>query len=97
MILEAAMLDVRSGMQEEFESEFARASEIISGMDGYISHQLNRGLETPRKYLLLVQWKDLESHTVGFRNSAGYQEWKKLLHRFYDPFPVVEHFEPVSF
>jgi heme-degrading monooxygenase HmoA len=64
-------------------------------MDGYISHELQRCLETPGKYLLLVEWRSLEDHTVGFRQSAGYLEWKRLLHHFYDPFPTVEHFETV--
>ncbi|GMA62572.1 antibiotic biosynthesis monooxygenase [Alicyclobacillus fastidiosus] len=96
MILEAAMLNVKSGLENEFESAFKQASKIISSMNGYISHQLQRCLETQGKYLLLVQWTDLESHTVGFRQSAEYQEWKRLLHHFYEPFPVVEHFEHVS-
>ena len=96
MILEAAMLSVRNGMERDFEEAFKRASQIISNMSGYQSHQLRRCLESPGKYLLLVQWSDLESHTVGFRQSAQYQEWKRLLHHFYDPFPTVEHFEEVS-
>ena len=96
MILEAAMLSVRNGMERDFEEAFKRASQIISSMSGYKSHQLHRCLESPGKYLLLVQWSDLESHTLGFRQSAQYQEWKRLLHHFYDPFPTVEHFEEVS-
>ncbi|MCL4318286.1 MAG: antibiotic biosynthesis monooxygenase [Firmicutes bacterium] len=96
MILEAAMLSVRNGMERDFEEAFKRASQIISNMSGYQSHQLHRCLESPGKYLLLVQWSDLESHTVDFRQSAQYQEWKRLLHHFYDPFPTVEHFEEVS-
>lgn len=96
MILEAAMLYVKNGMEAEFETAFKQASKIISSMNGYISHQLQRCIEGQGKYLLLVQWNDLESHTIGFRQSAEYQEWKSLLHHFYDPFPTVEHFEQVS-
>ncbi len=96
MILEAAMLNVKNGMEEDFEEAFKQASKIISSMDGYITHQLQRCLETPGKYLLLVHWSDLESHTVGFRESVEYQEWKRLTHHFYDPFPTVDHFEQVS-
>lgn len=96
MILEAAMLNVKNGMEQDFEDAFKQASKIISHMGGYISHQLQRCFESPGKYLLLVQWSDLECHTVGFRQSAEYQEWKRLLHHFYDPFPTVEHFEQVS-
>ncbi|TWD96376.1 heme-degrading monooxygenase HmoA [Neobacillus bataviensis] len=95
MILEAAMLQVKEGMIEEFERVFRQASEIISSMKGYISHELQRCIEVEGKYLLLVKWETLEDHTVGFRESKEYQEWKKLLHHFYDPFPTVEHFDQI--
>ena len=62
---------------------------------GYISHQLQRCIEVPNRYILLVNWESLEAHTVGFRGSPDYQNWKRLLHRFYDPFPTVEHYELV--
>lgn len=93
MILEAAILDVVSGKEKEFEEAFANASLIIASMDGYISHQLQHCIEAPTRFLLLVQWETLEAHTIGFRGSAGYQEWRNLLHHFYDPFPVVQHYE----
>jgi heme-degrading monooxygenase HmoA len=95
VILEVALLNVRSGQSAAFEQAFANAQVIISSMDGYISHQLQRSLETPDKYLLLVHWRRVEDHTVGFRQSTGYQEWRRLLHHYYDPLPVVEHFESV--
>jgi heme-degrading monooxygenase HmoA len=96
MILEAVILNVKSGLESDFESIFKKASKIISSMDGYLSHELQRCIEVQGKYLLLVKWKTLESHTVGFRNSAEYQEWKELLHHFYEPFPTVEHFEEIK-
>ncbi|MAS33233.1 MAG: antibiotic biosynthesis monooxygenase [Anaerolineaceae bacterium] len=96
MILEAVFLPVIPGKQTEFETVFRQASPIIASMPGYISHELQRCIETPGKYLLLVRWATLEDHTVGFRGSPQYQEWKRLLHHFYDPFPQVEHFEAVS-
>ena len=80
----------------EYEEAFREASEIISSMNGYIAHELQRCMEVKGKYLLLVQWETLEDHTVGFRQSNEYQEWKNKLHRFYDPFPTVEHFERVE-
>ncbi|MBW4636453.1 MAG: antibiotic biosynthesis monooxygenase [Iphinoe sp. HA4291-MV1] len=95
MILEVAMLNVRSGMENEFEVAFAKASPIIAPMRGYISHELHRCIEVPNRYLLVVRWETLEDHTTGFRGSPEYQEWKRLLHHFYDPFPMVEHFEGV--
>lgn len=96
MILEAVMLQVRPRMEEEYEKVFGEASKIISSMKGYISHELQRCMEVRGKYLLLVKWETLEDHTTGFRQSKEYQEWKKLLHHFYDPFPTVEHFEKVQ-
>jgi heme-degrading monooxygenase HmoA len=95
MILEVAILNVRAGQKDAFERAFADAQQIISSMPGYVSHQLQRCLEEPDKYLLLVNWRRLEDHTIGFRQSTGYQEWRRLLHHFYDPFPTVEHFEAV--
>ncbi|WP_194543695.1 antibiotic biosynthesis monooxygenase family protein [Paenibacillus sp. JZ16] len=95
MILEVAMLQVKPGLTSDFERNFQTASGIISQMEGYIHHELKRCLEDSHKYVLLVKWETLEDHTIGFRGSAEYQEWKELLHHFYDPFPVVEHFEDV--
>ena len=95
MILETAILNVRPGQELAFEAAFAVASPIIAATPGYISHQLHRCIETSSRYLLLVQWQTLESHTVNFRGSADYVEWKQLLHHFYDPFPVVEHYEAI--
>ena len=95
MILEVAVLNVRHGQQMTFEQAFAQAQAIISSMPGYISHQLQRCLETPNKYVLLVYWNQLEDHTTGFRQSTRYQEWKRMLHHFYEPFPVVEHYEMI--
>lgn len=95
MILEIAMLNIRDGEHVAFEQAFAKAQEIISSTPGYLSHQLQRSLEAPDKYVLLVNWNRLEDHTKGFRQSIQYQEWKRLLHHFYDPIPTVEHFETV--
>src|ERR1043165_7233469 len=95
MILEIALLNVCAGEAENFEQAFARAQSIIAAMPGYVSHQLQRCLETKGKYVLLVQWNKLEDHAVGFRQSPQYQNWKALLHHFYDPFPTVEHYELV--
>jgi heme-degrading monooxygenase HmoA len=95
MILEVAILDVIPGQENEFQATFAKASLIISGMSGYVSHQLQRCIEKQNRYILLVNWETLAAHTVGFRDSEQYQEWKKLLHHFYDPFPTVEHYELV--
>lgn len=93
MILEVAILNIRLGTVVAFESAFREASPIIASMPGYRSHELRRCLESPTRYILLVHWVRLEDHTVGFRQSAEYQRWRALLHHFYDPFPIVEHYE----
>ncbi|UCE85333.1 MAG: antibiotic biosynthesis monooxygenase [Deltaproteobacteria bacterium] len=96
MILEAAMLNVVRGREAEFENTFRHASRIIASMPGYLSHELQRCLEVPGRYLLLVRWEQLSDHVEGFRKSPQYAEWRRLLHGFYDPFPSVEHFEAVD-
>lgn len=93
MILEVAILDVKEGQQEQFERDFLIARRSISRIKGYAGHSLRKCLENRNRYLLLVDWNTLEDHTIGFRQSPEYSEWKKLLHHYYDPFPVVEHFE----
>lgn len=96
MILEIAQLHIRSGQEKQFEASYIEASKIISAMHGYISHELMRCLETEGHYMLLVNWQSLEDHTVGFRNSPQFQEWKRLLHHFYEPLPTVQHYEAVG-
>lgn len=92
MVLEVAILNIKKGQTKDFEAAFSKAQNIISSMKGYISHQLKKCLENDHQYILLVEWERLEDHTVGFRGSQEYQQWKALLHHFYDPFPTVEHY-----
>ena len=94
MILEHALLQVKPGQEDEFVATFEQAKSIIASIPGFIDLTVSRGIESPGTFLLLVKWETLEDHTIGFRESPQYQEWKRLLHRFYDPFPVVEHFSP---
>ncbi len=75
---------------------FERARPLIAATEGYLGLQLSRSIETPNHFLLMVSWESVEAHTIGFRGSENYLEWKRLLHRFYEPFPVVEHFEALE-
>ena len=95
MILEHAVLAVRPGDEGAFEAAFQEAKAIIASMPGFAGLTLSRCVEQPSSYLLLVEWDRLEDHTEGFRGSVEYEEWRRLLHHFYDPFPAVEHFEEV--
>jgi heme-degrading monooxygenase HmoA len=95
MILEHALLTVKPGREEQFVVAFDEAKQIIASLSGFVSLTLSRCQERPSTFLLLDEWETLEDHTVGFRGSAEYDEWRRLLHDFYDPFPVVEHFDQV--
>ena len=96
MITEHALLTVKTGREKEFELAFTTAKPIIASMPGFTELQLLRGIESASSYLLLVTWESVEHHEVGFRQSPQYQDWRALLHNFYDPMPVVEHFQTVS-
>jgi heme-degrading monooxygenase HmoA len=96
MILEIAQLKIRPGQCIAFEAAFETAVLIIASMGGYVGHELQRCVEDNHRYALLVKWQTLEDHTVGFRQSPQYQQWRALLHHFYDPFPTVEHFALVA-
>ena len=86
-VIEHAVLPVKPGREAEFETAFAEAKSIIAGMPGFRGLTLSRGVEHPETYLLLVRWDTVDDHEVGFRGSPEYQQWRALLHEFYEPFP----------
>ena len=99
MILEHALLDVGPGTEATFLAAFAEAAPILARQRGYRGHRLLRqrtGEAPGPRFLLLVTWERLEDHTEGFRGGPDYGRWRDLLHRFYDPFPEVGHFEAVA-
>ncbi len=96
MILEHAILPVIPGREAEFEAALAEAVPIIAAVPGFVDLQVSRSIESPSVYLLLVHWESVEAHAVGFRGSPEYARWRELLHHFYEPFPVVEHFAEVA-
>ena len=95
MITEIAILNIRTGEREKFEAAFAEAQTIIEAAQGYIQHELHKCIENDDRYLLTIRWETLEDHTIGFRQGPDFSKWKKLLHHFYDPFPVVEHYKRI--
>ena len=95
MILEVAILNVKDGQQKQFQTDFATAGQFIRSVKGYVRHSLRKCVEQHNKYILLVDWENLEDHTIGFRQSPQYLEWKRLLHHYFDPFPTVEHYETI--
>ncbi len=93
MILETAVLNVRPGQEAEFEIAMAKARALIVASPGRLAMEVRRCLETPNRYMLLVQWRTLEDHTHRVPPVAAHQEeWRNLLHHFYDPPPQVEHY-----
>jgi heme-degrading monooxygenase HmoA len=94
MIVEHALLPVKPGREAEFEDAMAAALPLIQCQPGFLWVQVSRCEEKPSTYLLLVGWENVEAHENGFRKSTEYQEWRALLHHFYEPFPEVGHFKP---
>jgi len=93
LILELAILTVKKDLTQSFERDFKIAEKIISSMKGFVNLELKKCIEVQNQYLLLVHWQSIEDHEIGFRQSNEYQEWKKLLHHYYDPFPTVQHYQ----
>jgi heme-degrading monooxygenase HmoA len=95
-VVEHALLPVRAGSEEAFEAAVAEAKPLIEASPGFISLKICRPTATGQAYLLLVEWSSIADHRDGFRQSNRYQQWRALLHRFYDPMPEVSYFgEPL--
>ena len=96
MIVEMAQLTIIPGREAAFEEVFRTAVTQIAGSRGYLAHELRRSVETPNRYALLVEWATLEDHTVGFRGSPAFTQWRAYVGPFLHAVPVVEHFQPVT-
>jgi heme-degrading monooxygenase HmoA len=91
MIFEVAVIDVKPGLTEAFELGVAQALPVFSRAEGYKSLRLERSIETPLRYRLVVGWETVDHHIVGFRNSPDFHVWRSLVgHTFAAP-PAVEH------
>ncbi|MGE0115976.1 MAG: antibiotic biosynthesis monooxygenase [Steroidobacteraceae bacterium] len=93
MILEMASLKIQPGQAQNFEAAFLQAEHVIASSPGHLSHQLQRSLDVANHYMLLVQWRTLEDHVVGFRESPLFVEWRRRLGPFFAAPPEVEHYE----
>ena len=97
MILEQGILNIKTGQSAAFETALRQALPLIAATEGFIDIEVQPCIETKDRYLLLVRWQTLEAHTVNFRGSERYQQWRALLHHFYEPAPVIEHYgEPAA-
>lgn len=95
MILEIAQIDVKSGMEAEFEAGVTKAAPLFSRATGCRGMALQRSVEKPQRYRLFVQWETLENHTVDFRGSAEFGEWRRLVSHCFEGAPEVEHVREV--
>jgi len=97
MILEVADIRIQPGTQKAFEAAVAKGvAQVIAKARGFMGYKLNKGIESPERYLLMIFWQTLENHTVDFRQSAAFGEWRALVGPHFAGAPAVEHFELAS-
>lgn len=94
MITEHAILTVKAGQSRAFAAAMREAEPLIAATPGFLGIEVLPCIETPDRFLLLVRWESVEAHEQGFRGSERYLRWKALLHAFYEPFPLVQHYGP---
>jgi heme-degrading monooxygenase HmoA len=93
MILELADIRIRPGQQAAFDEAIARGVQtVIAKAKGFRGFKVNKGIESPERYLLQIFWDTLEDHTVHFRGSAAFADWRAIVGPFFAGPPVVEHF-----
>ena len=93
MILEQADITILPGKQAEFDAAIQRGiATAIAPAKGFVDAQVHKGIESPERYLLTIHWQTLENHTVDFRGSPAFQEWRAIVGPFFAKPPVVEHF-----
>ncbi|QDL54091.1 antibiotic biosynthesis monooxygenase family protein [Rhodoferax aquaticus] len=93
MILELADIRIHAGKNAEFDEAIARGlREVIAHAKGFQGFKVNKGIENPERYILQVFWDTLEDHTVGFRQSEAFTQWRTIVGPFFASPPVVEHF-----
>ncbi len=93
MVLEIANIIIKQGQNKDFELSLKQAQGVLIKAKGYINHHFHQCLENEHKYVLLIQWQSLAAHTVGFRESSLFQEWRSLIGEYFQETPIVEHFE----
>lgn len=93
MILELADIRIQPGRQAEFDKAITQGvTEVIAKSPGFRGFKINKGMESPERYVLMIFWETLENHTVDFRQSPAFQEWRSIVGPFFAVPPTVEHF-----
>jgi len=94
MILEIADIRIHAGQQEAFDEAIQLGLQtVIQKARGYRGFKVNKGIESPERYILMIFWDSLEDHTVHFRKSPAFAEWRDIVGPFFATPPVVEHFK----
>jgi heme-degrading monooxygenase HmoA len=96
MVVELAQLCITPGCEAAFEAAFTAAIKFAAASKGFLGHELRRSIENPGRYMLRIEWETLEDHTVGFRGSPAFAQWRAGVGPFFAAPPVVEHFQRVS-
>ena len=93
MILELADIRIKPGTQAEFDAAIKLGLEtVIAAAKGFRGYKVNRGIESPERYVLTIFWETLENHTVDFRQSPAFAQWRAIVGPYFAAPPVVEHF-----
>ena len=93
MILELADIRIQPGREAEFDAAILHGIRtVIANAQGFLGYQVHKGIESPERYILTIQWATLEDHTVGFRQSEAFGQWRAIVGPFFAQPPVVEHF-----
>ncbi len=92
MVLELALIDIREGREEEFAAAYAEAYPIVATSPGCRSVRMTRGVETPTRFVLLVEWDSVDAHLDNFRATERFTRWRALIGPYFDGAPRVEHF-----
>ena len=93
MILEIATLDIVPRQETEYLAAFNQAQEILAAQKGYISCEVQRCIEMPSRFLVMVKWHSLEDHTIGFRESADFARWRAFVSPFFSSPPDIKHYQ----
>jgi heme-degrading monooxygenase HmoA len=96
MVLEHAVIHIKLGVSREFEEAVAEGKSVVAESEGFISLSLSRCIESPDSYLLMIQWRSLEDHTVGFRESERFTRWREIVGPYFESPPDVLHFAAVE-
>ena len=95
MVLEVALIDVNPGQEDDFAAAYAKGHPVLASTPGCRSVRMTRGIESPSRFVLLVEWDSVEAHLENFRDSERFTTWRSLIGPYFATPPVVEHFTDV--